>query len=333
MFTRELALKIIDLIWPEARSGKSAKITRWASKPLKAPPAPSCPPPYLIYTREFDRTVPAEDLDSVVGSLSDSENIAFDEAVRAFREALLVWRTKAAIAALDATARIRQVVTAEELSSTVVCLLVDHSGSMCGSKILLAAAASDVAVEFLELLGTSVEVLGFTTVEWQGGKSRQKWLKEGRSPAPGRLCDLLHIVYRSSAERTSNPALWRMLRPGLHKENIDGEAIEWAAARLRERPEQRKILVVISDGTSVDDSTLLYNDEGILDRHLRQVIIDLEASEDIELAALGIGFDVMKYYSLSKRVSDPNDLGETLIDLLEDLISYEPPGMTADDRN
>jgi cobaltochelatase CobT len=195
---------------------------------------------------------------------------------------------------------------------------------MRGQKILLAAAALDIAGDFLVHLGASVEILGFTTVGWKGGKSRLRWLEMKKPPNPGRLCDLLHIVYRVPVDSGAVPKqfdLSQMLRPGLLRENVDGEAVEWAASRLRARSRPYKLLLVISDGAPVDDSTLLANHPNILDRHLRQIVCDLEAGTEIRTAAIGIGFDVSRFYSTAITVSTPDDLGTGMIDLLEGLIT------------
>jgi cobaltochelatase CobT len=280
-------------------------------------------PPYSVFTRDFDKVVSVGELDSVLGKLSNDERASFDEARRAFEYAIEGWRTKVHLAALDASERVRDLLDWTKRSDTIIVILVDHSGSMRGQKILLAAAAAEVARDFIELLGAQVEVLGFTTVSWRGGEARKLWKNAGEPAQPGRLCDLLHIVYQSIEERrllTGGRPFSAMLRPHLLKENIDGEALEWAAARLRARPETRKRLLVVSDGAPVDDSTLLTNDPDILDRHLKQVAHDLETSPDIEVAALGIGFDVRRYYANAVRIATVQDLGTAMIALLESMM-------------
>ena len=162
-------------------------------------------------------------------------------------------------------------------------------------------------------------MLGFTTVGWQGGRSRRRWLRSGRPWDPGRLCDLLHIVYQSSGAQSRGSAggYWKpILRPDLLKENVDGEALEWAASRLRANSRKRKLLLVISDGAPVDDATLSANDLNILDRHLKQVARDLEASPDIDLAAIGIGieFDLSRFYSNFSTVKTVEDLGGAVVE-------------------
>jgi cobaltochelatase CobT len=275
--------------------------------------------PYSVFTRDFDRIVHGDELDSVLGKLSDDEQASFNEAWRIFRHALDGWRTKVHIAALDASERVREALSDATRADTIVAILVDHSGSMRGQKILLAAAAAEAARDFIELLGAHVEVLGFTTMRWGGGEARKLWKNAGEPEQPGRLCDLLHIVYQSIEERrllTGGGRFGAMLRPHLLKENVDGEALEWAAARLRARPQTRKRLVVISDGAPIDDSTLLANDPDILDRHLKQVVRDLESSPDIEVGALGIGFDVRRYYANAVTIATVQDLGTAMIALL-----------------
>lgn len=276
---------------------------------------------YRVYTRAFDRVVKAEDLGDVLGPLSVSRKASLDEAWAAFQSGLSGWKTKVHMAALEAAERLRAAPSAESRADMVVTLLVDQSGSMRGQAMLLAAAAVDMAHNFLVHLGCRVEVLGFTTVSWRGGRARRRWLWRLRRPRrPGRLCELLHVVYADAEDRRASTGSWNyraMLRPDLPKENVDGEALEWAAGRLRARPEHRKILVVLSDGAPVDDATLAANGEGYLDGHLRAVIRAIEQAGDVELAAIGIGFDVGRYYAHSSVIQTPGDLGDALIGLLE----------------
>jgi cobaltochelatase CobT len=206
------------------------------------------------------------------------------------------------------------------LADTAVTLLFDQSGSLRGQKIIFTAGAAQVCLEFLEGLGLTAEVLGFTTIRWRGGKSRVQWLRRGRPHDPGRLNDLLHIVYRD-AGASKGPAgaraIFQMLRPDLLKENVDGEALEWASARLRNRPESRKILVVISDGAPVDDSTLAANSDDYLYDHLKMVIETLENADDITLGAVGLGFDFGALYADSAVARIPDQLGEVMLSYLE----------------
>ena len=205
-----------------------------------------------------------------------------------------------------------------EFKDTVVSLLIDNSGSMRGRPISIAATCADVLARTLERCGVSTEILGFTTRGWKGGQSREMWLSDGRPPHPGRLNDLRHIVYKRADEpyRHARKSLGLMMREGLLKENIDGEALLWAHSRLLARPEERRILLVISDGAPVDDSTASANGGTYLERHLRQVINWIEARSSIELAAIGIGHDVTRYYSRAVTIMDAEQLGGALIEQL-----------------
>ena len=204
---------------------------------------------------------------------------------------------------------------------TVVTLLIDNSGSMRGRPISVAATCADVLARTLERCGVKVEILGFTTRAWKGGQSREQWLSAGKPEAPGRLNDLRHIVYKSadSPWRRSRRNLGLMMREGLLKENIDGEALIWAHGRLLARQEQRRILMVISDGAPVDDSTLSVNSGNYLERHLRQVIHDIETRSPVELIAIGIGHDVTRYYRRAVTIVDAEELGGALTDKLAEL--------------
>jgi cobaltochelatase CobT len=205
-----------------------------------------------------------------------------------------------------------------EFKDTVVSLLIDNSGSMRGRPISIAATCADVLARTLERCGVATEILGFTTRGWKGGQSRELWLSEGRPPHPGRLNDLRHILYKRADEpyRHARRSLGLMMREGLLKENIDGEALLWAHNRLLARPEERRILLVISDGAPVDDSTASANGGTYLERHLRQVIGWIEGRSNVELAAIGIGHDVTRYYSRAVTIMDAEQLGGALIDQL-----------------
>ncbi len=208
---------------------------------------------------------------------------------------------------------------------TIVTLLIDNSGSMRGRPIAVAAMCADILVRTLERCGVKVEILGFTTRSWKGGQSREKWLREGKKPNPGRLNDLRHIVYKpaDSPWRRSRRALGLMLREGLLKENIDGEAILWAHQRVLGRQEQRRILMVISDGAPVDDSTLSANAGNYLEQHLREVIEWIEQRSPVELLAIGIGHDVTRYYRRAVTISDPEQLGGVMLSELSSLFDME----------
>jgi cobaltochelatase CobT len=205
-----------------------------------------------------------------------------------------------------------------EFKDTVVSLLIDNSGSMRGRPISIAATCADVLARTLERCGVQTEILGFTTRGWKGGQSREMWLSEGRPPHPGRLNDLRHILYKRADEpyRHARKGLGLMMREGLLKENIDGEGLLWAHARLLARPEERRILLVISDGAPVDDSTASANGGTYLERHLRQVIAWIEGKSNVELAAIGIGHDVTRYYSRAVTIMDAEQLGGALIEQL-----------------
>jgi cobaltochelatase CobT len=216
-----------------------------------------------------------------------------------------------------------------DFRDTVVSLLIDNSGSMRGRPIAVAAMCADILARTLERCGVKVELLGFTTRSWKGGQSRELWLREGKRPNPGRLNDLRHIVYKAadSPWRRARRNLGLMLREGLLKENIDGEAILWAHQRLLARQEQRRILMVISDGAPVDDSTLSANPGNYLEQHLRQVIEWVETRSPVELLAIGIGHDVTRYYRRAVTISDPEQLGGAMLGELSALFDLErqPP--------
>ena len=208
-----------------------------------------------------------------------------------------------------------------EFKDTIVSLLIDNSGSMRGRPITIAAMCGDILARTLERCSVKTEILGFTTKAWKGGRSRERWLEEGKLPAPGRLNDLRHIIYKTADEpwRRSKRNLGLMLREGLLKENIDGEALDWAYNRLQIRSEQRKILMVISDGAPVDDSTLSVNAGNYLERHLKHMISKIEKDDSIELVAIGIGHDVNRYYKRAVTIIDADQLGGAITEQLADL--------------
>lgn len=218
-----------------------------------------------------------------------------------------------------------------EFRDTVVSLLIDNSGSMRGRPIAVAAMCADILARTLERCGVKVEILGFTTRSWKGGQGREQWLREGKRPNPGRLNDLRHIVYKpaDSPWRRARRNLGLMLREGLLKENIDGEAILWAHQRLLGRPEQRQILMVISDGAPVDDSTLSANPGNYLEQHLRQVIEWIEQRSPVELLAIGIGHDVTRYYRRAVTISDPEQLGGAMLSELAELFDLDNAALRA----
>ncbi|MFL6751894.1 MAG: cobaltochelatase subunit CobT [Sphingomicrobium sp.] len=212
-----------------------------------------------------------------------------------------------------------------EFRDTVVSLLIDNSGSMRGRPIAIAAICGDILARTLERCGVATEILGFTTRGWKGGQSRESWLSAGRPSNPGRLNDLRHVVYKRADEpyRRSRRSLGLMMREGLLKENIDGEALLWAHARLIARPEERRILMVISDGAPVDDSTASANGGSYLERHLRQVIEWIEKRSTVELIAIGIGHDVTRYYERAVTIMDADQLAGAMVDQLA--LLFESP--------
>ena len=305
---------------------------------------------YAVFTQEHDQIIYAEEL------CSQSEltrlRMQLDQSLERFQgmigrmanrlqrklmaQQLRSWSFDLEEGLLD-TARLSRVVTNPgqplsykrekdtEFRDTVVTLLIDNSGSMRGRPISVAAACGDILARTLERCGVKVEILGFTTRAWKGGQSREAWLRAGKPGAPGRLNDLRHIVYKGadSPWRRSRRNLGLMLREGILKENIDGEAIMWAHQRLINRPEQRRILMVISDGAPVDDSTLSANPGNYLEKHLREVIDHVENRSPVELLAIGIGHDVTRYYHRAVTISDPEQLGGAMLGKLTELFEED----------
>ncbi|MBF0394827.1 MAG: cobaltochelatase subunit CobT, partial [Alphaproteobacteria bacterium] len=212
-----------------------------------------------------------------------------------------------------------------EFRDTVVSLLIDNSGSMRGRPITVAATSADILARTLERCGVKVEVLGFTTRAWKGGDARNRWLAEGKPANPGRLNDLRHIVYKGGDTpwRRARKNLGLMLKEGVLKENIDGEALLWAHQRLLTRPEQRRILMVISDGAPVDDSTLSVNPGNLLEKHLRDVIAWIEGQSPVQLVAIGIGHDVTRYYRRAVTIMDAEELGGAMLKQLISLFDED----------
>ncbi len=205
-----------------------------------------------------------------------------------------------------------------DFKDTVVTLLIDNSGSMRGRPITIAAICADILSRTLERCSVKVEILGFTTKNWKGGQSREFWNKGGKQKTPGRLNDLRHIIYKSADAqwRQTKNNLGLMLKEGLLKENIDGEAISWAFSRLQKRKEERKILMVISDGAPVDDSTLSVNSGDFLEKHLKKIVKFIEDKTDVDILAIGIGHDVSRYYNRAIKITDVNELGDVMISQL-----------------
>jgi cobaltochelatase CobT len=293
---------------------------RFKSLFVAPPRGDTTTPGYHAYVTLHDWIVPSSKLSSAIGRLSEKHKTALDAAWAELESGLAGWRTKHLILAADVAVEVRKSLPAADLANTVVCILVDQSGSMRGQKMLYAAASVDIAQEFLRTLGIRIELLGFTTRAWRGGNSRHTWDADGRPKNPGRLNDLLHIIYRDASDMRQSSighTLKPMLRPDLLKENIDGEAVEWAAGRLRERPEPRKILLVVSDGAPVDDSTLQANGPRYLHDHLLQVVRQLERTGDVELLAIGLSFHVDNCYRVSTNCEAPDELGKAMLTTLQ----------------
>jgi cobaltochelatase CobT len=308
-------------------------------------------PDYKTFTTEFDEIVDAgslckrkelirlrTQLDEHIGKLSGSVGRLANRLQRRLRaKQNRDWEFDLEEGILD-TARLSRVVVNPlsslsfkhekeiELHDTVATCLIDNSGSMRGRPIRLAAIAADMMARTLERCGVKVEILGFTTCAWKGGRARERWLAAGRPSQPGRLNDLRHIIYKPADTPWSRARLGfgLMLREPILKENIDGEALAWAYARLMSRFERRKILIVISDGAPVDDATLSANSGSFLEQHLRRVIADIEGSGQVELTAIGIGHDVTRYYRRAVTLVDADQLGGAITDELAELLDPSP---------
>ncbi|WP_068084033.1 cobaltochelatase subunit CobT [Polycladidibacter stylochi] len=304
------------------------------------------PEVYKAYTHGFDEIIAAdelcdqEELDRLRGFL-DRQLVNLSGAVarlaNRLQRKLMAQQNRSWDFDLDEgmldTARLYRVVTDPlqplafkwesdtQFRDTVVTLLLDNSGSMRGRPITVAATCADILARTLERCGVKVEILGFTTKAWKGGESREKWLADGKPANPGRLNDLRHVIYKAADTpwRRAKRNLGLMMREGLLKENIDGEALEWAHQRLLARPEQRRILMMISDGAPVDDTTLSVNPGNYLEKHLRKVIDDIENRSPVELIAIGIGHDVTRYYKRAVTIVDAEELAGAMTDQLADL--------------
>jgi cobaltochelatase CobT len=301
---------------------------------------------YKVFTREFDEEIGAEQLSSPeelerLRAYLDRELRTLSSAVarlanrlqrRLLAQQNRAWDFDLEEGALDAARLTRVIIDPmhalsfkrerdTEFRDTVVTLLLDNSGSMRGRPIMVAACCADILARTLERCGVKVEILGFTTRAWKGGQAREQWLAAGKPPGPGRLNDLRHIIYKTADApwRRAKRSLALMMREGLLKENIDGEALAWAHRRLLARPEQRRILMMISDGAPVDDSTLSVNSGSYLEQHLRQVIDEIETRSPVELIAIGIGHDVTRYYRRAVTITDPTELAGAMTDKLVEL--------------
>ena len=303
---------------------------------------------YKIFSREFDEIAKAETLETAeeINKLRkslDQQLISFQDLITKLANKLQrqllakqnrAWEFDLEEGLLDSSKLPRIVMDPYnslsfkkekdlDFKDTIVTLLIDNSGSMRGRPITIAAICADILSRTLERCSVKVEILGFTTKNWKGGKSREEWNKNNKPKNPGRLNDLRHIIYKSADThwRQSKKNLGLMLKEGLLKENIDGEAISWAFGRLKKRKEERKILMVISDGAPVDDSTLSVNSGDYLEKHLKQTVRWIEENSNIEILAVGIGHDVTRYYKRAIKITDVQELGDVMINQLTKLFS------------
>ena len=301
---------------------------------------------YHIYTNEFDEITKAETLEtneeiSKLRKNLDQQLVTFQDLITKLANKLQrqllakqnrAWEFDLEEGLLDSSKLTRIIMDPYnslsfkkekdlDFKDTVVTLLIDNSGSMRGRPITIAALCADILSRTLERCSVKVEILGFTTKNWKGGKSREEWNKNNKPKKPGRLNDLRHIIYKSADThwRQSKKNLGLMLKEGLLKENIDGEAISWAFNRLKKRKEERKILMVISDGAPVDDSTLSVNSGDFLEKHLKKIVKNIENQSDIEILAIGIGHDVSRYYKKAIKITDVQELGDVMIEQLSGL--------------
>ena len=303
---------------------------------------------YKIFTNEYDEIAKAENLENIDEIVKlrknlDQQLITFQDLITKLANKLQrqllasqkrAWEFDLEEGLLDTSKLTRVIIDPYsslsfkkekdlEFKDTVVTLLIDNSGSMRGRPITIAAICADILSRTLERCSVKVEILGFTTKNWKGGRSREKWNKNNKPKNPGRLNDLRHIIYKSADTqwRIAKNNLGLMLKEGLLKENIDGEAINWAFNRLGKRKEERKILMVISDGAPVDDSTLSVNSGDFLEKHLKRTVKYIENKSDIEILAIGIGHDVSRYYSKAIKIVDVQELGDVMIDQLSGLFN------------
>jgi len=301
---------------------------------------------YKIFTTKFDEVAKAENLESLDEIIKlrknlDQQLVSFQDLITKLANKLQrqllasqkrAWEFDLEEGLLDTSKLTRVIIDPYsslsfkkekdyEFKDTVVTLLIDNSGSMRGRPITIAAICADILSRTLERCSVKVEILGFTTKNWKGGQSRENWNKNNKPKSPGRLNDLRHIIYKSAdiQWRISKNNLGLMLKEGLLKENIDGEAINWAFNRLKKRKEERKVLMVISDGAPVDDSTLSVNSGDFLEKHLKKTVKYIEGKSDIEILAIGIGHDVSRYYSKAIKITDVQELGDVMIEQLSGL--------------
>ena len=337
----------------DMEEGDEAELPEGEAPLEPPPPAPhsDADPNYAVYTTDHDEEIKAEELaepaelerlrayldqqlEPLKGAVSRLAN-KLQRRLQAqqnrswefdLEEGILDAGRLARVVANPTTPLSFKVEKDTEFRDTCVTLLIDNSGSMRGRPISIAAICADVLARTLERCQVKVEILGFTTRAWKGGQARETWLAQGRPQQPGRLNDLRHIIYKSadSPWRRTRPNLGLMMKEGLLKENIDGEALEWAHRRMIGRPEQRKILMVISDGAPVDDSTLSVNPANYLEKHLRDVIAMVERRKAVELIAIGIGHDVTRYYQRAVTITDVEQLAGAMTEQLASLFDSDP---------
>tara|TARA_B100000073_G_scaffold306923_1_gene276876 strand:- start:729 stop:2093 length:1365 start_codon:yes stop_codon:yes gene_type:complete len=301
---------------------------------------------YKIFTNKFDEIIKAENLENAdeaakLRKTLDQQLIGFQDIITKLANKLQrqllakqnrAWEFDLEEGLLDSSKLPRIIIDPYnslsfkkekdlDFKDTVVTLLIDNSGSMRGRPITIAAICADILSRTLERCSVKVEILGFTTKNWKGGQSRELWNKKEKPKLPGRLNDLRHVIYKSADThwRQAKNNLGLMLKEGLLKENIDGEAISWAFNRIKKRKEERKILMVISDGAPVDDSTLSVNSGDFLEKHLKKIVKYIEDKTEIEILAIGIGHDVSRYYNKAIKITDVNDLGDVMISQLSTL--------------
>ena len=335
-----------DIVDAENIDGESDDSEQTPDAPNQRPQPRNLPDPYRVYTTKHDEVIkaeelcPTEELERLRGYL-DGHMAGLSSVIARLANRLQrrlqaqqqrAWTYDLEEGMLD-TARLTRVIIdpmsaltfkeekETDFRDTVVSILIDNSGSMRGRPIMVAAVCADIMARTLERCGVKAEILGFTTRAWKGGKSFQDWMAAGKPEQPGRLNDLRHIVYKSADMpwRRAKRNLGLMMREGLLKENIDGEALDWAYRRLMARPEQRRILMVISDGAPVDDATQSQNKTGLLENHLRLMIDQIENRSDVELVAIGIGHDVTRWYSRAVTIMDVEQLGGAMTEQLAGL--------------
>ncbi len=348
---RQAKVSIDDMA--DAELGDEAEMPEGDAPLEPPPPAPhsDADPDYVVYTTDFDEEIKAEDLaepaelerlraylDQQLEPLKGAVSRLANKLQRRLQaqqnrswefdreEGILDAGRLARVVANPTTPLSFKVEKDTEFRDTVVTLLLDNSGSMRGRPISIAAICADVLARTLERCQVKVEILGFTTRAWKGGQNRERWLAEGRPQTPGRLNDLRHIIYKSADApwRRVRANLGLMMKEGLLKENIDGEALEWAHRRITHRPEVRKVLMVISDGAPVDDSTLSVNPANYLEKHLRDVIAMVEKRRAVELIAIGIGHDVTRYYQRAVTITDVEQLAGAMTEQLAGLFESDP---------